>query len=141
MATIYNAATVCPYKDQQCAENAKNRLTLDPDITERFANSRNFDELQYLWVAWRNATGQKMRDTYKDYVELENEVARGNGFKDGAEYWMDDFEDPKFEENMDALWEQVKPLYDELHTYMRYKLLGIYGKCHINCCKYCGSYK
>lgn len=128
MTSIYNAATVCPYTNQTCADDDPNRLTLDPHISERFAVSRDYDELKYLFVKWHDATGRKMRSSYLDYVNLMNEVGRGNGFKNAAEYWQDEFEDPQFEEHVDALWLKVKPLYEELHTYMRYKLLAIYGK-------------
>lgn len=128
MTTIYNTATVCPYTNQGCASNDTNRLTLDPDISERFAVSRDYDELEYLWLKWHDESGAKMRSTYEDYVDMMNLVGKKNGFEDAAEYWKGDFEDPDFEQNMDDLWLNVKPLYDELHTYMRYKLRGIYGK-------------
>lgn len=68
-----------------------------------------------------------MRNLYRDYVDLMNEAAVLNDFKDASEYWKDDFEDPELEEHVDALWHEVEPLYNELHTYMRYKLLAIYG--------------
>ncbi|XP_055326230.1 angiotensin-converting enzyme-like, partial [Sitodiplosis mosellana] len=127
MTTVYNSATVCPYTVQTCADDDPNRLTLDPHITARFAESRDYDELKYLWVKWHDATGPKMRASYQDYVGLMNEVGKGNGFKNAAEYWKDAFEDPQFEEHVDALWLKVKPLYDELHNYMRHKLVAIYG--------------
>lgn len=41
--------------------------------------------------------------------------------------WRSRYEDDKLIEKVDKLWEQVEPLYDELHTYVRYKLLKIYG--------------
>lgn len=128
MSSIYNSATVCPYTNQTCADDDPNRLALDPDISERFAVSRDYDELKYLWVKWRDESGRKMRVNYGDYVELMNKVAVGNNFKDAAEYWQEDFEDSQFQQHMDELWEKVKPLYEELHTYMRYKLIAIYGK-------------
>lgn len=127
MTSIYNLATVCPFEDQNCPDKSENRLTLDPDITERFAKSRNFDELLYLWKAWRDESGKLMRSDYMDYVEILNEVATHNGYADASEYWQADFEEPHFEELVDDLWLKVKPLYDELHTYMRYKLISIYG--------------
>lgn len=42
------------------------------------ANSTNFDELKYVWKNWRDATGRKMKDLYKVYVDLSNEAARAN---------------------------------------------------------------
>lgn len=127
MTEIYNSATVCPFEEQNCAENAKNRLTLDPEITERFAKSKNFHELQYLWTEWHKMSGKLMRNDYEVYVNLMNKMAIGNGFANAAEYWKDDFEVDNFEEIIDNLWQKVKPLYDDLHTYMRYKLISIYG--------------
>lgn len=42
--------------------------------------------------------------------------------------WRESYEDDNFVENVDKMWSQVKPLYDELHTYVRRKLLKIYDK-------------
>lgn len=128
MSAIYSMATVCPFEEQNCAKNATNRLTLDPEITERFAKSRNFDELQYLWTEWRKQSGKLMRPDYEVYVNLMNRVATENNYTNAAELWKDEFEDDKFEEIVDNLWAKVKPLYDDLHTYMRYKLISIYGE-------------
>lgn len=69
-----------------------------------------------------------MRKPFKRYVELSNEAAKLNNFSDYGEMWRDKFEDPNFVKNMLKIWEQVEPLYDELHTYTRRKLLNIYGK-------------
>lgn len=126
MSAVYNTATVCPFNDTHCEPTA--RLTLDPQITERFAVSRDFDELEHLWIEWHDNTGPFMRKDYAQYVQLMKKVAVGNGFKDAAAYWQKDFEDERFEENVDKLWNDVKPLYDDLYTYMRYKLIEIYGE-------------
>lgn len=127
MTSIYNSATVCPFEEKNCSDSSKNRLTLDPDITARFAESRNYDELEYLWLEWREKTGKLMRSNYMDYVDVMNEVARENGYKDASVYWKADFEDDNFENLVDSLWTEVEPFYDDLHTYMRYKLISIYG--------------
>lgn len=42
-------------------------------------SSTNYDELKYVWKAWRDATGAKMKDLYKVYVELSNKAAVKNG--------------------------------------------------------------
>lgn len=128
MSTVYNKATVCPYEDQQCSMNAKNRLALDPEIADRLAVSRDSAELEYLWHEWHENSGKLMREDFKENVRLMNEIGRGNGYNDAAAYWQDEFEDPNFEENIEKLWVEVQPLYDELFTYMRYKLIEIYGK-------------
>ena len=40
--------------------------------------------------------------------------------------WRSRYEDDELVDKVDSLWNDVKPLYDELHTYVRYKLLEIY---------------
>lgn len=42
------------------------------------AKSSDYDELKYVWKAWRDATGAKMKNLYQEYVALSNEVARAN---------------------------------------------------------------
>lgn len=130
MTSIYNSATVCPYNKQNCSANSPDRLSLDPQISDRFAKSRDYDELKYLWVEWRESTGKLMRSNYETYVDLMNRVAVGNNYTDASLYWQSDFEEPHFEEMVDNLWLDVEPLYDQLHTYMRYKLIAIYGETH-----------
>lgn len=45
------------------------------------SSSKDYDELEYIWSSWRNASGAKMREDYKIYVDLSNEAARLNGTK------------------------------------------------------------
>lgn len=127
MSTIYNSATVCKYSPNIPNGNCKKKLTLDPDIVDRFAHSRDFDELKYYWAKWHDNSGKKIRKDYKNYVGLMNSAANANGYPSAAEWWQSEFEDKNFTQSIDRLWLQVKPLYDDLHTYARYKLIEIYG--------------
>lgn len=43
------------------------------------ATSRDYDELLFVWKGWRDASGKKMRNDYKRYVELSNKAAVLNG--------------------------------------------------------------
>lgn len=43
------------------------------------ATSRDYDELLFAWKGWRDASGKKMRNNYKRYVELSNKAAMLNG--------------------------------------------------------------
>ena len=42
-------------------------------------SSRNYTELEQLWVGWRNVTGKLMREKYAQFVELSNEGVRELG--------------------------------------------------------------
>lgn len=48
--------------------------------------------------------------------------------KDNGEMWRESYEDDNFVANVDKMWSQVEPLYDELHKYVKRKLAGIYSK-------------
>ena len=49
-----------------------------------------------------------------------------SGFADTGEYWRSWYEDDNFESIVGALMEEVKPLYEQLHAYVRNLLLKHY---------------
>jgi peptidyl-dipeptidase A len=71
-----------------------------------------------------------MRDMYARYVELANEGARELGYDDLGEMWRANYDmsPDAFRAETSRLWEQVKPLYDELHCHVRAKLGEHYGE-------------
>lgn len=97
------------------------------DITNILSTSRDPNELKHVWVEWRNAIGPKVKEKYRTYVKLSNEAARLNDFRDMGEFWLDDFESNTFKKQLQKLWKQLKPLYLQLHAYVRYKLRQQYG--------------
>ena len=40
------------------------------------AQSRNPEELKHYWTKHRETTGSKMRDLFKEYLELNNKAAK-----------------------------------------------------------------
>ena len=48
-------------------------------------------------------------------------------FTDASELWMFPYETPNFQEEVDQVWEGIRPLYEELHAYIRRKLRELYG--------------
>lgn len=125
MTTIYSSAKICPYNKQEC-DLATEGLSLDPGMEAVISTSQDYDELTYVWKAWRDVSGAKMREDYKTYVELSNLAAQKNGFSDNGEMWRNEFETEAFVEDMQELWKQVEPLYLELHTYVRRRLRTLY---------------
>ncbi|XP_019869986.2 angiotensin-converting enzyme isoform X2 [Aethina tumida] len=126
MTSTYSTAKICPFDKQKC-DLDKEGLNLEPGMEQILSKSRNYDELTYVWKAWRDASGKKMRNTYKTYVELSNEAARANNFSDAGALWRDDYEDEDFVKHVDELWSQVEPLYTELHKFVGRKLKARYG--------------
>jgi peptidyl-dipeptidase A len=48
-------------------------------------------------------------------------------FTDAGAMWRSRYEEEKLVEIVDDLWKEVEPLYNELHTYVRFKLIELYG--------------
>ena len=102
---------------------------LDINALDRIlAQSRDPKALQDAWVGW-HAIARPMRKDFERYVELGNKGARGLGFKDLGALWRSKYDMPAddFARELDRLYEQVKPLYASLHTYVRRKLREKYG--------------
>ncbi|CAH1991064.1 unnamed protein product [Acanthoscelides obtectus] len=122
MLAIYNSASVCAY-----LEPLRCDLRLQPDLTAIMAKSRNWDELQHVWTEWRRQTGQKMRDPFEQMVRLSNQASKLNNFTDTAEYWSFPFESTDLFKDLENAWDEVKPFYDQLLTYVRRRLREFYG--------------
>jgi peptidyl-dipeptidase A len=92
------------------------------------AGSTDPEELKDLWVGWHTIS-PPMRDHYARWVELGNKGARDMGFSDLGAMWRAgyDMTPDQFSADVERLWQQVKPLYDSLHAYVRTKLVEKYG--------------
>uniref|UniRef100_A0A803XZP4 Angiotensin-converting enzyme n=1 Tax=Meleagris gallopavo TaxID=9103 RepID=A0A803XZP4_MELGA len=124
METTYSVAKVCR-ENNTCHP-------LDPDLTDILATSRDYNELLFAWKGWRDASGAKIKDKYKRYVELSNKAAVLNGYTDNGAYWRSLYETPTFEEDLERLYLQLQPLYLNLHAYVRRALYNKYGAEHIS---------
>lgn len=123
MKNIYSTSKVCPYKkeDEEC------KLSLEPELTDILSKSRNYEELVYIWKSWRDVSGKRVKDKYIRFIELSNEAAKLNGFKDVGEMWRERYESDVFQQDIERLWEQIRPLYQQLHAYVRRRLIKLYG--------------
>ena len=99
------------------------------DMTSTMAESRNYDELLEMWQGWREIS-PPMKALYTRQAELANEGANGLGYKDLGAMWRSNYDMPAddFAKELDRLWGQVKPLYDDLHCYVRSELGKEYGE-------------
>lgn len=122
MSKVYEFASVCPYNHTGC----DTKLSLR-EISNIFARSENYDELLHYWDEWHKNSGGRMREQYERYVNLTIKAATANGMSNASLWWYQEYEDDNFIDKIDEIWEQLKPLYNELHTYVKFKLFEIYG--------------
>jgi peptidyl-dipeptidase A len=117
----YGRGKFCP------DSNPDNCLGID-DINLKMATSRDPKELAALWTGWHKI-GPPMRNDYARLAELSNQGARELGFADTGALWRSQYDmtPEEFQAEIERLWTQVEPLYRELHTYVRRKLIEKYG--------------
>ena len=99
------------------------------DIEAEMGTNRNPEELKEMWTSWHDNVGAPMKDDYVRMVALMNEGAAELGYADAGALWRSNYDmDPDaFAGLTDELWLEVKPLYESLHTYVRWKLNEKYG--------------
>ena len=98
-------------------------------LSEVLATSRDYDAQLDAWQGWHTIS-QPMRKDYTRFTALVNEGAKEMGFADAGEMWRSGYDMSPVElaAETDRLWDQVKPLYEQLHCYARGKLDTQYGK-------------
>jgi peptidyl-dipeptidase A len=121
MEGIYGKGRYCPNENK---ENCKDL----GDLSRIIARSDNPKELEEAWRGWHEIS-KPIKPLFERYVELSNKGARELGFKDTGSMWRSkyDMTPEAYAKEVDRLWEQVKPLYLSLHTYVRWKLREKYG--------------
>jgi peptidyl-dipeptidase A len=99
------------------------------ELEEVMAESRDWDALLDAWTGWRTVA-RPMRPLFERMVALSNEGAREIGFPDVGAQWRSAYDMPPdaFAAEVDRLWTELRPLYAELHCYVRARLQERYGK-------------
>ena len=98
------------------------------EIAKVMRESRDPKRQLEVWRGW-HMVSPPMRDDYTRYVALMNEGSRELGYSDVGAMWRSkyDMAPEAFAAEIDRLWNQVKPLYDQLHCYVRSSLTRKYG--------------
>jgi len=131
MEGVYGSGKYCPGAPGNPASGAappeKDCLDIE-EITQILAENRDPKRLQDVWEGWHTVS-PPMRKQYERFVELSNKGAQVVGFKDTGAMWRNKYDMPPddFAKELDRLWEQLRPLYVSLHTYVRSKLHDKYG--------------
>jgi peptidyl-dipeptidase A len=99
------------------------------ELSDVMATSRDPAELLEAWNGWRTISAP-MRPLYERLVQLGNAGARDIGFADVGELWRSryDMTPVAFEQEIERLWSQVQPLYEQLHCHVRGRLSEKYGE-------------
>ena len=109
MEGVYGKAKWCPPGKDKC-------LDIE-DLSRLMASSRDPKELRDAWVGWHQIS-RPLRKDFVRFVDLSNQGARELGFKDTGALWRSkyDMSPDDFARELDRLWEQVRPLYVQLHA-------------------------
>ena len=123
MSGMYGRGKYCPQ-----GESSEDACMDVEKITEILAKDRNPARLLDVWQGWRTIA-PPMKPSYQRFVELSNKGARELGFADTGAMWRSRYDMPPdmFAQELDRLWEQLRPLYVALHTHVRAKLRERYG--------------
>jgi peptidyl-dipeptidase A len=98
------------------------------EIAAIMRKDRDPKVLLEVWNGW-HLVSRPMKPLYGRFVELTNQGARELGYRDAGAMWRSKYDMPpdQFSAEVDRLWNQVKPLYDSLHCYVRTNLTKKYG--------------
>ncbi|MBK9517545.1 MAG: M2 family metallopeptidase [Anaeromyxobacter sp.] len=116
-------------KGKWCGADGKGRCRDLGELEAVLKQSRSWDQLEEAWTGW-HATSREMRPLYARLVELGNEGARELGVRDLGDLWRSayDLTPAEFEADTDRLWGEVRPLYEQLHCYVRAELQRRHGR-------------
>jgi len=118
LASIYSTGRI----DYQGRE-----VTLD-ELETLMGTERNPARLEEMWTKW-HASAAPMRDQYTQMVAIANEGARDLGFDNVGQMWLSNYDMPAadMEREVNRLWGQMQPFYEQLHCYVRARLNDHYG--------------
>lgn len=115
-------------KGKYCGPDGKGACRDLQQLEEVMDKSRDYNQLLDAWTGWHSIS-RDMRPMYTRLVELGNEGSKEIGFSNLGDLWRSGYDMPPdaFERETDRLWQQVKPIYDDLHCYVRAQLARKYG--------------
>ena len=125
---MYGKGKYCPGTASSKPDTDQSKCLGIDEIGVIMAKSRDPKELLDLWTGWQTIS-PPMRDKYARLVDLSNKGATEFGFKDTGDLWRSgyDMTPAQFSAELERAWTQLQPLYDELHAYVRFKLIQKYG--------------
>ena len=71
---VRNKNIPCKYK--YLGNKNSDMVSMNSLISSRMGQSRNPQELEYYWTKHRETTGGKIRNMFKEYIQLNNKAAK-----------------------------------------------------------------
>jgi peptidyl-dipeptidase A len=89
------------------------------EIEARMGTVRDPEDLREMWSSWNNSVGSPMRQPYARMVDIANQGARDLGYPDTGAMWRSkyDMSPEDFAALTERLWNEVKPLYEQIHCF------------------------
>jgi peptidyl-dipeptidase A len=127
LAGIYGKGKWCGTGGDKSDKSRCKDLEQLSDIIESPKSS--YEQRLDAWAGWHTIS-REMRPLYARLVALGNEGAQEIGYQNLGQLWRSGYDMPPdaFEQETDRLYQQVKPLYEQLHCYVRGRLQQKYGK-------------
>ncbi|KAL3108156.1 hypothetical protein niasHT_016347 [Heterodera trifolii] len=111
-----------------------------PDLPSMlYSQNTGTNQCLELWQKWRLSAGSNLTQSYAELIELSNKGAKLNGYSDAGAMWRSVYELPAqfgfysasqidISRQMDILYSQLAPLYQQLHAYFRARLAAVYAQ-------------
>ncbi len=118
MASLYSTSRI-QYQGRE--------VTLD-ELESLMGTERNPARLAEMWTKWHDIA-RPMRGDYEQMVQIANEGARELGYPNVGDYWLSNYDmaPDEMEREVERLWGQMRPFYEQLHCYVRQRLNARYG--------------
>jgi hypothetical protein len=107
--------------------DARTCYSFEPDLKEIMMTSTNDSERLWAWQQWHDGVGRLMYPLYQNYVRWKNEAAVLDGYDDYGDKWRQKYETDELESIVEKLYQEIDPLYRQLHAYIRRRLYNAYG--------------
>ncbi|KRZ19553.1 Propionyl-CoA carboxylase alpha chain, mitochondrial [Trichinella pseudospiralis] len=126
MTSTFSRGRICSWRPIHARPDCKRMWSLNPELANLFANCHDYRTLLYAWQAWHDVVGRPMRAHFQRAVQLGNRGARAIGYDDVGDYWRAQYENDYLKEELASMWQQLLPLYEQLHAYVRRRLRYLY---------------
>ncbi|KAI0240228.1 Angiotensin-converting enzyme [Lamellibrachia satsuma] len=114
------------FNDARVIKDGKS-YAIQPELTKVMSSSRDYNELLWAWRGWRDAIGPHSKPLFTEVVTRLNVVSRQNGYCDAGEAWrISNYEIDNIDSMTNILYKEIAPFYEQLHAYVRRKLIQRY---------------